>query len=252
MPRVRRVSGTVTGAADNAPIPGVSVSVKGTTLGTITDNDGKYSLDVPNDVTSLVFSFIGMKSLEAPITGSTLDVVLESDLQEIGEIVAIGYGVKRKGSITGSVGTVEAEKMEQVPVVSFDNALQGQVAGLTVTSSSGRPGAATTVRIRGISSINAGNNPLYIMDGIEISAGEFYNLNQNDIEQISVLKDASAASIYGSRAANGVVIITTKRGKTNEETEVTFRAMSGISILKDEKIDFMTTKENWIMKNILG
>lgn len=239
------IRGTVTAKSDGLPIPGVSVVVKGQeTIGTSTDIDGNYAITVPGDAQILIYSFVGMQDLEVSIEGrTTIDVAMDEELTALDEVVVVGYGVKKKGSITGSVSTVKAEKLEQVPVASFDNMLQGQTAGVVAISSTGRPGAAATVRIRGLNSINAGNDPLYVMDGVPISAGDFSSLNPNDIEQISTLKDASATAIYGARAANGVILITTKRGRDLERSEITFRTQIGTNQIARDKFDMMNSSQ---------
>ncbi len=214
------------------PLPGVAVIVKGTTSGTITDIEGNYSLtDVPTNAT-LVYSFIGMRTLEVPVNGKNkIDVVLEEDAIGIDEVVAIGYGTLRKKDLTGAVSTVDQENFNKGVVVSPEQLLQGKVSGVYITSSSGEPGASQSITIRGPGSIRSGNGPLYVIDGVPLSNDAtspggvdmgFGNqtaknpmnfINPNDIESIDVLKDASAAAIYGARGSNGVIIITTKSGK---------------------------------------
>ena len=214
------ISGVVTQAEDNTPLPGVSIVAVGTTIGAITDFEGSYSITVPESVSTLRFTFVGMQTEEIAIGSQTsIDLAMVASTEALDEVIVVGYGTKRRGAITGSIGTVKAEKIEQIPVGSFDAMLQGQVAGMQVITNSGAPGANSTVRIRGVSSLNAGTQPLYIMDGVQITSGDFSALNPNDIENISVLKDASATSIYGSKGANGVIIITTKRGRNNQQTE---------------------------------
>ena len=221
----RTVTGTVTAKEDGLPLPGVSIKVKGTTTGTQTGADGKFSLKVSPEAKVLQFTFVGYTTKEVNLgSSSQINVVLVTDAKQLGEIVVVGYGTATKQSFTGSASVVTAEVLENRPVTSFEKALQGAVAGVTVQSVSGQPGAASTVRIRGVGSISASATPLYVIDGIPISSGDFSlaattadvlsTLNPNDIESISVLKDASAGSIYGSRAANGVILITTKKGKS--------------------------------------
>ncbi len=250
--QVKTITGTVTSSEDGVGIPGVSVSVKGTTVGTVTNIDGKYELNVPNDAQSLVFTFVGMKMKEVAISGSVIDVAMETETIGVDEVVVTAYGVRKKSSLTGSVQNVEAEKLEQVPVGSFENALQGTVAGVNVINSSGMPGSSATIRIRGVGSISAGSAPLYIMDGIQVSSGDFSSLNPNDIENISVLKDASATALYGSRGANGVVIITTKKGGKNEKAKITYRGLYGVSQASQDKFDQMSTVEKLDYEEYLG
>lgn len=239
------MKGQVTSKEDGTPLPGVSVVNKsaGPGVGVATDIDGNFSINVKKgDV--LVFTFIGMETQEITVHDQkSLNVALKSDTEVMDEVVVIGYGERRKGTITGSVSTVGAEKLADKPVASFDQALQGQVAGVEVITSSGEPSASSTIRIRGINSISAGTEPLYIMDGVAITEGDFASLNTNDIASISVLKDASSTSIYGSRAANGVVVITTRKGKYGEGGKINFRAMYGFSNMIDNGYEMMSSKE---------
>ena len=181
-----QISGTVTSAEDGLSIPGVSVVVKGNeTIGTTTDIDGKYSLTVPSEAQALVFTFVGMKAQEVIIGGrSVIDVQLEEEVLEMDEVVA--YGVQKKASFTGSASTVKTEKLEKKPVTSFEKALQGNLAGVQVNATSGQPGASTSIRIRGTGSINAGNEPLYVVDGVPIISGDLYD--ENDFDHISLLR----------------------------------------------------------------
>lgn len=226
--QVRSISGTVTSTEDNSPIPGVSVVVKGTTIGTTTNADGKFQLQVPQDATTLTFSFVGMKSVEAPITGSALNIVMEPDYIGVEEVMVLGYVTRGKNEITGSTVQVKGETLSDVPVTSVDQALQGKVAGLQIATSSGTPGSVQDIRIRGVGSITAGNEPLFVIDGVPVVNSDFSgstaqstlsalsSINSSDIESITVLKDASATSAYGARGSNGVIVITTKKGKTGQ------------------------------------
>lgn len=237
---------TITGKVTNDKaelLPGVSVVVKGSTTGTITDIDGMYSLPVEDSDAILSFSFIGYGTQEVAIGQRTLiDVVLHELTTSLGEIVVVGYGTQRKDDLTGSVASMNTEDIKQVQVLSVDNALQGRIAGVDVTQTSGQPGAANRVRIRGGNSISAGNEPLFVIDGFPVyndnsatstGAGRapalnpLAMLNPAEIESIDVLKDASATAIYGSRGANGVIIITTKRGKAGVNN-VSFESSVGI------------------------
>lgn len=209
-PQKKELSGTV---KDNKGIslPGVSVVVKGTTVGTLTDADGKFKLQVSMDATTLVFSFVGMKTREVAIAGKTLlNVVMDEELIGLGEIVAVGYGSVKKSDLTGSVSSVKGDDMLQLPTMRVDQALQGRAAGISVQNTDGEPGGNVTIRIRGGNSILGGNNALIVIDGLQ--GGNINNLNPNDIESVEILKDASATAIYGARGANGVILITTKKG----------------------------------------
>mgnify|MGYP000740234018 FL=1 len=239
-----QVTGHILSAEDNQPMIGVSVLEKGTTNGVITDMNGNYSITVTKFPAILQFSYIGMQSIEKQVSTSTrIDLTMESSAQQVDEVVVVAYGVRKKGTITGSVSTVKAEKMENVPTPSFDQALQGQAPGLTVLATSGEPSKPATFQIRGVNSINSGTEPLFILDGIAISSSDFNTLSPNDIESISVLKDASSTSIYGARAANGVVVITTKRGRISDAAKVTFRTQLGFSQLAQENWNLMNTEE---------
>ncbi len=207
-----KISGVVTDPAGH-PLPGVSVVIKGTATGTVTDTDGKYVLNnIPADAT-LVLSFVGMRSREVKTDGqAVLNVVLEEEIMGIGEVVAVGYGVQKKLNLTGSVASIEGNELAKKPVTQTSMALQGMTAGVTVTQKSGEPGQdGGTIRIRGIGTMGD-SNPLILVDGI---SSDLNFVDPNDIETISVLKDAASAAIYGSRAANGVIIITTKRAKNS-------------------------------------
>ena len=220
------LTGTVTEQSTNLPLPGVNVLVKGTSTGTATDFDGNYQIEVKKgDV--IVFSFVGYLAQEVTFTGqSSLNIQLAEDAAQLDEVVIIGYGVQKKSKVLGNAVRVNAEDLKDTPVPSIDAALQGKAAGVQVIQGSGLAGSANIVRVRGISSISAGGDPLYVVDGIPITQDYFLqgdsngqnnnplaSLNQNDIESIEVLKDAAAAGIYGSRGANGVILIKTKRGK---------------------------------------
>lgn len=223
----RTISGRVTDAS-GAPLPGVTVVVKGTTNGTITGSDGKYTIsNAPSDAT-LLFSFVGMKTQEISVSGKTaIDVVLTEETIGIEEVVAIGYGTQKKSDVTGAIASISQKALKDVPVTNAQQMLQGKVSGVSVVKTGNRPGDGVSVLIRGRRSFNAGNDPLYVIDGVPLSGG-FNDINPNDIESMDVLKDASATAIYGSRGANGVIIITTKRGKQGK-TSVDYSAYFGVT-----------------------
>ncbi len=202
---------TITGTVSDAtgPLPGANVLVKGTTNGTQTDFDGNYTIDADSEAT-LVFSYIGYSTTQVSVSGqTTINVTLEEDASRLDEVIVTGYGTQAKKDLTGAVAVVDTEQMLSVPATTFAQQLQGRAAGVNIVNDS-RAGGAATVRIRGFGSVG-NNDPLYIIDGVPST--DQGNLNPNDIESLQVLKDASASSIYGSRAANGVIIITTKKGK---------------------------------------
>ena len=224
---------------DGLGIPGVTIVVKGTTQGTITDIDGNYNLTVTDDAKILIFSYVGMLSQEIEIGDqTTINVVMKPDVIGVDEIVVVGYGTRMKEELTGAVSTVSAEKLESTAETSVASRLQGQVAGVTVLTAN-RPGADATIRIRGVGTIND-PDPLYIIDGVPAGPGN--NIPPGDIESISVLKDASSAAIYGTRGANGVVIITTKRGRANQQPNINFSVRTGVTNATN-KYDLLNTNE---------
>lgn len=220
----RTVKGKVTDKEKGEGLPGVNVVLKGTSTGTTTDGEGHYTLAVPESGAVLVFSFVGYVSQEMAVGNrSVLDIAIESDTKALSEVVVIGYGTAKKSDLTGSVGSVKEAELRERPVPSLNQALQGKVSGVQVNINSGRPGGRSNVRIRGFSSINSSNNPLYVVDGVMLPQGNQNQqsqaidfINPNDIVSVEVLKDASSTAIYGARGANGVIMITTKRGKSGE------------------------------------
>ena len=239
-----KVSGVITSAEDGLPVIGAAVIV-GPGVGVSADFDGNYSIEVAPG-TELTFTSIGFIDAKVVVPqGETFvyDVVLQVESMVLEDAVVIAYGVRKKGTIAGSVSTVKSDKLESVPTAAFDQALQGQVAGLTVLANSGEPSASASITIRGTNSINSGTAPLYILDGVAISASDFNTVNPADIESMSVLKDASSTSIYGARAANGVIVITTKRGRDMERPNITYRTQMGVSQLAHGNWDLMNTAE---------
>ncbi|HOI79361.1 MAG TPA: TonB-dependent receptor plug domain-containing protein, partial [Petrimonas sp.] len=230
------LSGKVT-QSDGNSVPGVSVAIKGTSLGTVTNIDGQFSLKSPVGSKTLVFSFVGMKTKEVEITSSLVyNVVLEEDVYNLEEVVAIGYGTMKKSDLTGSVTSVESKDLTAYPATNVMKAMAGRAPGVFVQQNNSAPGGGIQVRIRGTNSISGDNNPLYVIDGF-LYNGTPLILQPNDIESMEILKDASATAIYGSRAANGVVLITTKKGKVGK-TKVEFE--SGYTIQSpSKKMDLM-------------
>ena len=213
------VSGAVTDAESGESLPGVNVVVKGSTIGTVTDIEGSYSLSVPDGETILVFSSVGYLGQEVAVgSQSTLNVTMNPDIQSLSEVVVIGYGTQEKRDVTAAISSVSAEEIKELPVANSVDALQGRVAGLDIRSGGGRPGQEATIQIRGRRSIEADNDPLFVIDGIPTQGGNINDINPQDIESVEVLKDAASTAIYGSRGANGVILITTKRGTTGKTT----------------------------------
>lgn len=225
--QISKVTGNVTSEEDGLPVVGASVLVKGTTVGTVTDIDGNFTLtNVPSSAGTLVISFIGMQSQEVKIKPN-VKVVLTSDSEQLEEVMVVAYGTAKKSAFTGSAATIKNEKITSRQTSNVTNALAGQVAGVQTTSSTGQPGKDATVRIRGIGSISASNTPLYVVDGVPYD-GEISAISTSDIESMTVLKDAASNALYGARGANGVILITTKRGKTGD-ARVTFDAKWGVN-----------------------
>jgi TonB-linked SusC/RagA family outer membrane protein len=220
------VKGTVKEESGSA-LPGVNVVVKGTTQGTVTDGEGSFSLNVPSNESVLVFSFIGFITQEVPVNGqTTIDVVLIADSETLSEVVVVGYGTQERKDVTGSISSVKGSDIANLPVSAVQQALQGRTAGVNIVRSGGEPGNAGAIRIRGVGTVNDAN-PLIIIDGVP--AGSLSDVNPNDVESMEVLKDASSSAIYGTRAANGVVIVTTKRGKFNQKLQMNLSGYSGVS-----------------------
>lgn len=233
------VTGNVVSQQDGSPLPGVAVVIRGTTTGVITDLDGNYALTVPDADAILVYTFVGMQTSEVVVGDqTTIDVVLEIDVFGLDEVVVTGYTTRLREELTGSVSTVSADQIEMSTATSAMGRLQGQVSGVTVTAAN-RPGGAAQIRVRGLGTIND-NNPLYVIDGVPVGPGN--KLNPADIESISILKDASSSAIYGTRGANGVVIVTTKRGQRGAKPSVNLSVRTGISQATNQ-YDLLDTEE---------
>src|SRR5215203_2920288 len=218
-----KITGRVFGQDNNA-VAAVSITVKGSSIATSSANDGSFSIDVPQDARSvLVFTSVGFQPLEIETDNKTfIEARITDDSKEMQDVVVVGYGTQRKSDLTGAVSSIRGDKLREMPVVSIEQAMQGRMAGVQVQQTSGQPGAGISIRIRGVSSIAGGNEPLYVIDGLPQfnddvrGANGLATINPSDIESIEVLKDASATAIYGSRGANGVVMITTKSGKAGQ------------------------------------
>ena len=224
-----KISGKVTSAQDNSPLPAVSIKIKGTPSGTVSDANGNFSITLPNANAVLIFSYTGFATQEVSVGGrSTINVQLKETSSNLNEVVVIGYGTAKKSDLTGSVATVKAEQLMDKPVPNLTQALQGKVAGVDVSVNSNAPGAAAKVRIRGLGSVNSNLDPVYVVDGV---VGVDPNtINPNDVASIEVLKDASSTAIYGVRGANGIIMVTTKRGKKGPAT-ISYEANTNISQL---------------------
>jgi TonB-linked SusC/RagA family outer membrane protein len=233
-----QITGTVTSSEDGLALPGVNVTVKGTTIGAITSADGKYFLTAPASAQTLIFSFIGYRTQELPIGGKTkVDATLVQDVYNVEEVVVVAYGTQQKRDITGSVASVPGKSLN-IPVQSFDQALQGKAAGVSITLPNGVLNNVPVIRIRGVNSISSSSYPLIVVDGVPVFTGDvsssaayanaLADINPSDIQSMDILKDASATALYGSRASNGVILITTKHG-TSGKTRVTYDGYAGFT-----------------------
>lgn len=250
------VSGVVTSAEDNETLIGVAVQQDGTAYGVITDIDGRFSIKISGvEKATLKFSYMGMEEQYHEVTAETqtLNIALKSTVQMVEDVVVVAYGTRKKGTIAGSVSTVKGESIESVPTAGFDQALQGKTPGLQVTAVSGEPSKAASFQIRGTNSINSGTSPLFILDGVPIESSDFNTISPSDIESVTVLKDASSTSIYGARAANGVMVITTKRGaNAKERANITLRTQIGFSNLARSEWNLMNTNERIQFEKEIG
>ena len=221
---------TITGKVtdEKGPVSGASVAVKNTTIGTVTNDNGEFTLSVPESAGTLVISYVGYQTREIAITGNSFSVALtKSEGINLDEVVVVGYGTQRKSNVTGAISSVKARDLENVPNGRIEQALQGRVSGVTILQNSGQPGSSSTIRVRGITTFN-NNNPLWVVDGVVVDAGGIGYLNQSDIESIEVLKDAASSAIYGTRAATGVILVTTKKGKSGKPV-VSYNGFYGVS-----------------------
>ena len=246
--QTQTITGKVTATDNKESLPGVTVVVKGTTNGATTNGDGTYSLEVPGLSGTLVFSFIGYTTKEVPINGQTqISLTLGTDNKMLEEAVVVGYGTVKRGNVTGAVAGITAKEIEERPVNRIENALAGQMPGVTVQTTTGEPGAELQIRVRGTGSINASNEPLYVVDGVPVD--NLRGINPTDVANIEVLKDAASAAIYGSRGSNGVVLVTTKRGKKGK-ARLQFSGFTGVQTL-ERRIDMMSP-EQWIQQRKEG
>ena len=234
------ITGTVTSADDESPLVGVTIKVKGTNIGATTNSTGGYNIEAPPTAQTLVFIYVGYQTKEVTINNrSQINVIMEKEVQSLDELVVIGYGSQYRKDLTGSVSSISEEDIERQTVSSPEQLLQGQVSGVQVTKNTGAPGGGSTVRIRGVNSIQAGNDPLYVIDGLPVSGSSSQSesplalINPQDIVSIEVLKDASATAIYGSRGANGVILVTTNRGQSGN-TQVSFEAKYGVNQVRNQ------------------
>ena len=237
------------------PLPGANVLIKGTSIGTVSDMDGGFVIEAPNSESILVFSYLGYVSKEIQVGGQTsFNISLEPDLSNLEEVVVVGYGTQRKIETTGAIASIKSDELTQTPVANVAQGLQGRVSGVQVVQNSSAPGGNVSVRVRGTNSIRGSSEPLYIIDGVQISNGGGVNelsplstINPNDIESVQVLKDASSTAIYGARGANGVVIVTTKRGSAGK-TVVTYDGYFGVQS-NGKKLDVLNANQFALLEN---
>ncbi|NER14968.1 SusC/RagA family TonB-linked outer membrane protein [Leptobacterium flavescens] len=238
----KTVTGTITDQ-DGLPLPGANILVKGTTRGQQSDFDGNYSIQVSVGQV-LVFSYIGQLTVERTVgAANVINVQLLQDAEVLDEVVVLGYGTKSVAKVSAAVSSVSSEQIEQVPIASFEQILQGRAPGLEIRSGNGAPGSAARVRIRGSASINGNNDPLYIIDGVPVDENSFASFNPNDFENVSVLKDAQASSLYGSRAAAGVIVITTKKGRKGQKTQFSYRSQIGFSEVPEPNFEVLSARQ---------
>lgn len=251
--QTRTVHGTVLDALTDEPLIGVSVVPEGSTNGTLTDLDGNFSITINQSVKNLVFSYVGYKTLTVPVKDE-INISLEPAAETLETVVVTGYGSGKKlGSVVGSVAVVGEDALENVTTPSFIDALQGKVSGLSIMSNSGDPSSSqNSIRLRGVNSLNSSNTPLFILDGAPVTETVFNTLNPSDIESITVLKDAASVAIYGSRAANGVIVITSKRGKYAEKATVNVRAKYGWSQMTSDKTEMMNSEQYIRFRDLIG
>ncbi len=248
----KQITGTVVDAENGDPLIGVAVRVPGTNNGVLSNADGKFSINLPAGKKNLSFSFMGMKAVELAAHEGMV-VRLETDTKAMDELVITGYGdAKKLGSIVGAVTTLNSAKLEKATTPNFTDALAGQVSGLSVLSSSGDPSYSASIRLRGVNSIESSNTPLFILDGAPVSSSVFNTLNPSDIQSITVLKDAASTAIYGSRAANGVIVITSRKGKLNEKANFTVRAQGGWSQPVADGLEMMNSQQYMQFREMIG
>jgi TonB-dependent starch-binding outer membrane protein SusC len=239
--QTKQVTGKVTDSKDGSPLQGVSITANNRVVGT-SGADGTFTVQVPDNTRTIVLSFVGYKDVTVNANSTTLSIKMEINDGSLGEVIVTGYQTLQKRQVTGSIATVKSETIKNVPIGSFDQILQGQAAGALIQANSGQPGSAANVIIRGVGSVNGTTQPLYILDGIQISAQNFSSLNPNDFETVSVLKDASTTAQYGSRGANGVIVITSKKGKSGR-TRFEYNGLYGQSRFPKNKLEIMETPE---------
>jgi TonB-linked SusC/RagA family outer membrane protein len=242
------ITGVVKEEQSGEALPGVSVIVKGSTRGTITDVNGAFSIDNISEEDVIVFSFVGYTQVEVSATGkSTIDVSLPTDVRTLDEIVVVGYGTQKKSVVTGAISGVKASELTTMPITRIEQSLQGRVSGVTIAANSGQPGSPSTIRVRGVTTMGNGNDPLWVIDGVVVDNGGIGYINQSDIESIEVLKDAASQAIYGTRAASGVILVTTKKGKAGK-ISVNYNGFYGTSA-PTRRLDLLNATQYATLRN---
>lgn len=248
----RTVSGKVTSSEDNTPLPGVNIVVKGTTIGAVTDLDGNYKLSVQENAI-LQFSFIGYELQEIEVGNrSVIDVSMTSDAEQLSEVIVTGYSTVKKSNLTSAVSIVDGAEIQAQPIGGIDNLLQGQSPGVQVVNQNGAPGSNAYIRVRGVGSVNASNEPLFIVDGVQLTQVQYNAINPNDIQEITILKDAASTSIYGARASNGVVLVTTKNSAKKGKPQITYKFQYGMKQMIPNNFDMMNKEQKLTYEVELG
>ena len=249
----RNISGTITDQETGDPLIGATILVKGTTIGTVSDLDGQYNINVPDGRNTLQFSYTGYAPQETEIGASSIvDVQLGSDIAQLSEVLVVGYNSVKRSDLTSAVSVVDGEQLTAQPIGGIDNLLQGASTGLQVVGQNGRPGGAAFIRIRGVGSVNASNEPLFIIDGVQVTQSDYNALNPNDISKVTVLKDAASTAIYGSRASNGVILITTKKGRRDRKPQISYNFQYGEKQQTDDGMTLMNGNQKLDYEVALG
>ena len=249
----RTVSGTITDEATGEPLIGATVLVEGTTIGTVSDLNGQFSIRVPEGRETLQISYTGYAPRSIDIgNASQIEVQLSTDIAQLSEVVVVGYNSVKRSDLTSAVSVVDGDQLTAQPIGSIDNLLQGAATGLQVVAQNGRPGGNAFIRIRGVGSVNASNEPLFIIDSIQVTQADYNALNPNDVSKVTVLKDAASTAIYGSRASNGVILITTKKGKRDRKPQITYNFQYGEKERTDDGITLMNGNQKLDYEVALG
>lgn len=249
----RSISGTITDLESGDPLIGATVLVKGTSIGTVSDLDGQFTINVPEGRDILQFSYTGYAPQEIEINASNIiDITLSADIAQLSEVLVVGYNSVKRSDLTSSISVVDGDQLTAQPIGGIDNLLQGASTGLQVVGQNGRPGGAAFIRIRGVGSVNASNEPLFIIDGVQVTQADYNSLNPNDVSKVTVLKDAASTAIYGSRASNGVILITTKKGRRDRKPQISYNFQYGEKQQTDDGFTLMNANQKLDYEVALG